>query len=82
MGIESRIPPQTTVNNITCNADLSKGPFFIDGADTIVKLFKERCKELSGKTAHREKDYGIWLSYTWTEFWDNARLIGLGLHAL
>ncbi len=72
----------TTVNGITTNADLTVGPYFIDGCDTLPKVFARRCAELGGKTAHREKDYGIWLSYTWQEFWDRARLIGLALRSL
>ena len=34
------------------------------------------------QSPHREKDYGIWLSYTWKEFYEHARLIGLGLVSL
>ncbi|MBI2207478.1 MAG: AMP-binding protein [Candidatus Rokubacteria bacterium] len=34
------------------------------------------------KVAIREKDYGIWQSTTWREYFDNARLIALGLAAL
>src|SRR5690606_29477842 len=62
--------------------DLSKGPYYFDGCDTLAKLFRQRCEELGSKVAHREKDYGIWLSYTWTDFYQHARLIGLGLLAL
>ncbi len=70
------------VNGITTNKDLSKGPFVVDGCDTLVKLFADRCAELKGKTAHREKDFGIWLSFTWADFWENAKHIGLGLRVL
>ena len=34
------------------------------------------------KVAIREKDYGIWQSYTWREYLEQARLIALGLAAL
>ena len=71
-----------TINNITTNADLSKGPLIVDGCDTLPKLFAQRCVELKTKTAHREKDYGIWLSFTWKEFWERSRLIGLALRSL
>ena len=47
-----------------------------------MKLFGKRCQELGARTAHREKDYGIWLAYSWSDFYDHARLIGLGLTAL
>lgn len=82
MTIAPNMPTQKIVDGHSINADLTKGPYFFDGADTLVKLFRKRCEELGPKVAHREKDYGIWLSYTWTDFYEHARLIGLGLVAL
>lgn len=82
MTIAANMPTQTIVEGHSINADLTKGPYFFDGADTLVKLFRKRCEELGQKVAHREKDYGIWLSYSWTDFYEHARLIGLGLLAL
>ncbi len=76
------MPAQRQVNGLSINADLSEGPYFIDGCDTLPKLFAKRCKELGERTAHREKDYGIWLSYSWNDFWNHARLIGYGLMSL
>ena len=76
------IPEQQVMNGISINADLTQGPFYIDGHDTLPKLFAERCGELGERTAHREKEYGIWLSYTWSEFYTHAKLIGLGLVSL
>ena len=64
------------------NEDLSQGPYFFDGCDTLAKLFRERCNAYGAKIAHREKDYGIWLAYSWTDFYEHARLIGLGLLSL
>ena len=82
MTVIPNMPAQQVIDGHSINADLTKGPFFFDGCDTLVKLFRERCKELGAKVAHREKDYGIWLSYSWTDFYEHARLIGLGLLAL
>jgi long-chain acyl-CoA synthetase len=73
------IPPMQKVHGIELNADLSQGPFYIDGCDTLPKLFEKRCRELGSRTAHREKDFGIWRSYSWTDWYDHAKLIGLGL---
>jgi long-chain acyl-CoA synthetase len=56
------IPPMQRLHGIELNADLSQGPFYIDGCDTLPKLFEKRCRELGSRTAHREKDFGIWLS--------------------
>ncbi|MCO5159327.1 MAG: long-chain fatty acid--CoA ligase [Aquamicrobium sp.] len=82
MTIAEKIPPQQTLLGHSFNADLTKGPYYFDGCDTLVKLFRQRCLELGDKVAQREKDYGIWLSYTWTDFYEHARLIGLGLVSL
>ena len=82
MTVIPNMPAQQVIDGHSINADLTKGPFFFDGCDTLVKLFRERCKELGPKVAHREKDYGIWLSYSWTDFYEHSRLIGLGLQAL
>ena len=82
MTVIPNMPAQQVIDGHSINADLTKGPFFFDGCDTLVKLFRERCKELGPKVAHREKDYGIWLSYSWTDFYEHSRLIGLGLLAL
>ena len=82
MGTMDTIPPQTQVNGISINGNLDKGPYFIDGCDTIAKLFLQRCKALGERISHREKEYGIWLSYSWSDYLEHARLIGHGLVAL
>ena len=76
------IPEQRMVYGHSINADLFNGPYFIDGCDTLPKLFQKRCDELGERTAHREKDFGIWLSYSWNDFYQHAKLIGLGLMSL
>jgi long-chain acyl-CoA synthetase len=82
MTIAETLPPQQSARGHTFNQDLSKGPYYFDGCDTLPKLFLLRCKEMGQKIAHREKDFGIWLSYSWADFHDHARLIALGLIAL
>ena len=82
MGTMDTIPPQTQVNGISINSNLDKGPYFIDGCDTVAKLFLQRCKALGERISHREKEYGIWLSYSWSDYLEHARLIGHGLVAL
>ncbi len=78
MTIAEKLPPMQTVAGHAFNQDLARGPYYFDGCDTLPKLFRQRCRENGSKVAHREKDYGIWLSYTWTDFWEHSRLIGLG----
>ena len=49
--------------------------------DTFPKLLLRNVKRFGDKVAIREKDYGIWQSYTWREYLAQARLIALGLAA-
>jgi len=72
-------PPSRAV---PAGAGLAEGPFLIDGCDTLVKLFLLRCRTLGERTAHREKELGIWRSHSWAAFLDAARAIGLGLAEL
>ena len=51
-------------------------------ADTFPKLVISNAQRLAGKVAIREKDLGIWQSYTWSDYLEQARLIALGLAAL
>ena len=52
------------------------------GRDTFPKLVVANAERLGDKVAIREKDYGIWQSYTWREYLAEARLIALGLASL
>ena len=79
---EIKIPEQLEISGIKINKDLSKGPYFVDGQNTLAKLWKLRCEELRANTAHREKKLGIWSSYSWTHFYNCSRLIGLALMSM
>ncbi len=57
-------------------------PIIIEGCDTIIKLFWHRVKQLDGKVAMREKNFGIWEPFTWAQYGDKAREIGMGLLSL
>ncbi|MGH7325408.1 MAG: AMP-dependent synthetase/ligase [Candidatus Rokuibacteriota bacterium] len=50
--------------------------------DTFPKLVRANAERFPGKVAIREKDYGIWQSFTWREYFEQARLIALGLASL
>ncbi len=83
MTIAEKLPPQQTLNGHSFNAEVGgTGPFYFDGCDTLPKLFRQNCEKYGEKIAHREKDLGIWLAYSWTDFYEHARLIGLGLLSL
>ncbi len=60
----------------------SRGPYQIDGCDTVPKLFLHRCLTLGNQTAHREKTLGIWQSHSWAQFLEAARAIAMGLSAM
>jgi len=50
--------------------------------DTFPKLVRENARRIGGKVAIREKDFGIWQPYTWSRYFDEARLIAHGLASL
>jgi long-chain acyl-CoA synthetase len=48
-------------------------------ADTFPKLVRLNAERTPRKVAIREKDYGIWQSCTWRDYYEQSRLIALGL---
>ncbi len=78
----SALPPQSTINGIRLNATPGQRPLRVDGCVTISELFQKRCADLGSRTAHREKDLGIWKSYSWSDYWQHAKWIGLALRKL
>ncbi len=52
------------------------------GCDTIAKLFRHQCKRFGERTAHREKDFGIWKSHSWSQYYQRAQWIGMALISL
>ena len=57
-------------------------PTTIDGCTTVPALLRKRVADLGSKVALREKDFGIWNEYSWSDYGEHARLAGLGLKAL
>ena len=76
------LPAMGTVRGMQVTADLANEPAYIDGHDTIPALFQARCAELGEAVAMREKDLGIWLSWSWNDWFENARTVAGGLAAL
>ncbi len=54
----------------------------IEGCETVPQLFLKRAAEIPDTVALREKDFGIWNEYTWSDYETAARYAGLGLKAL
>jgi len=50
--------------------------------DTFPKLVRDNARRLGDKVAIREKDFGIWQAYSWSQYFEHARLIALGLASL
>lgn len=78
----SPLPPQITINGVQFNATPGQRPLRVDGCMTIGQLFQKRCADLGQRTAHREKDFGIWKSFSWADYWQHAKWIGLALRQL
>ena len=56
--------------------------FKIDGFDTVPEVFFHRVTNFPNKVVIREKDFGIWNEYSWSDWGTQSRAIGLGLKAL
>lgn len=54
----------------------------IDGCDTLPKLFIRNSVLRGERTAMREKDFGIWQSYSWNDYRDYAFAVANGLLSL
>ena len=61
---------------------MTNAPTAIDDCTTVPQLFWKRVTECATKIAIREKDFGIWNEYSWGDYGDIARLVGLGLLSL
>lgn len=52
------------------------------GGDTFPKILLHNADVFGDRTAVREKDFGIWQSWTWAQVRDNIRDLSLGLKEL
>ncbi|MAM60350.1 long-chain fatty acid--CoA ligase [Maritimibacter sp. UBA3975] len=50
-----------------------------EGHTTIVSLWADRCAKYGARTCHREKQLGIWKSYSWSDYYETSKKIGLAL---
>ncbi len=50
---------------------------------TIPKLFLRQCKRYGrDKVAMREKEFGIWIPFTWHDYYENVKFLCLGMVSL
>jgi long-chain acyl-CoA synthetase len=61
---------------------VSREPILVDGCDTLPKLFLKKTAERGDRVAMREKDFGIWQSYSWNDYRARASEIAYGLLAI
>ncbi len=54
----------------------------IEGCDTLPKLFLKKSAERGDRIAMREKDFGIWQSYSWSDYRERAFAVAHGLLSL
>jgi len=59
------------------NVDIDMSKF-----DTFPKLLVENARRFPNDTAMREKEFGIWNSFTWTDYLDQVRRLALGMASL
>ena len=64
------------------NDSTAHRPIAIDGCDTLPKLFLKKSAERGDRIAMREKDFGIWQSYSWNDYRERALEIAHGLLSL
>ena len=51
------------------------------GLDTFPKLLQHNARMFANKDAIREKEFGIWQAWTWSQVADEVERFALGLHA-
>lgn len=49
------------------------------GLDTFPKLLRRNVAQRPNVSAYREKEYGIWQTYTWKDVYENTRSLALGM---
>ncbi len=54
----------------------------LGGDDTFPRLLARNARAMGGRVALREKEFGIWQSFTWREYHDHVRDLSLGFVAL
>ena len=48
---------------------------------TLPRLLRRNAEQMAGRPAIREKNHGIWQTFTWAQYWEEVRDFALGLAA-
>ncbi len=75
-------PASTGTRRTINNAPYDHAPQLLEGCDTLTKLWRQVCLDRGDKIAHREKAFGIWQSYSWTDYYQRSCDIGMALAEL
>jgi len=68
------------ISNLSPSEEIDYGSHL--GCDTMSKLFRHQCRRYGDRTAHREKDYGIWQSYSWRDYFERSKWIAYAMKKL
>ena len=60
-------------------AEINNSEISIDACETVPKLFRNRIEKWGDRIAIREKNFGIWESFSWKEYDEFARKVASGL---
>jgi len=50
-------------------------------AETLPRLLRRKAQTMAARPAIREKNHGIWQTFTWAQYWEETRAFALGLAA-
>ncbi|MCC7047241.1 MAG: AMP-binding protein [Alphaproteobacteria bacterium] len=64
------------------SGDLTEAGYRPASADTFPKLLRYQAATRGDRPASREKSYGIWESWAWSQVRDNVRELACGLHVI
>ena len=62
--------------------DLAQSSQATDGMDSVPALLQRNATRFAGKAAYREKEFGIWQSWSWAEAEKEIEALALGLLGL
>ncbi|SET68688.1 AMP-binding protein [Oceanicella actignis] len=61
---------------------MTRGAALDSALDTFPKLLEDNARRFGDRPANREKEFGIWQSWTWREVRDGTRALAMGFMAL
>jgi long-chain acyl-CoA synthetase len=80
--MRTKTPTAVRAERFQGEYDVTGQPEGSGGRDTFPKLLLANASERGGLPASREKEYGIWQSWTWAQVSDEVRALALGLAKL